>query len=91
LGSTVSDGTAIWTCKRPKHEITEVILALSSGDLDTNTPGGALSIGNTILGGTSNKVTLYMRVNNNVNVVSNNTSTPDFTIRFPALIESEIP
>lgn len=87
LGSTVVDGSAIFTCISPKHAITEVTLALSSGALSTNTPGGALSLGNTVLGGTSNEVAIYLRVVNNVNIVSNNSSQPEIGIGINSLYE----
>lgn len=90
LGATVVDGTAIWTCKSPKHEISEITLALSEGDLDTNTPGTALSLGNTILGGTGNKVAIYMRVTNAVGIVSNNSGAPEIAVVINSLIESLI-
>lgn len=90
IGSTVISGTAVFTCRSPKHEITEITLALDSGDLGTNTPGDPLSLGNTILGGTSNKVAIYMRVENNVNIVSNNTSYPEIGIVINTVEESEI-
>lgn len=91
LGSSITSGSAIFICKRPKHAITEITLALASVDLATNTPGGALSLGNTILGGTSNKKSIYMRVNNDVNVVSSNTAYPDIAIVINSVVETVIP
>jgi hypothetical protein len=90
VGSTVSSGTAVFTNISNKHEITEVTLALSPGDLATNTPGGALSLGNTVLGGVANAVAIYVRVENNVNIVSNNSTFPEIAIRTNALDEWEI-
>lgn len=90
VGSTVNDGTVVWTNISPKHEITEVTIALAAVDLDTNTPGGALSLGNTILGGVANAVPIYIRVENNVNIVSNNSTFPEITLRLNAVDEWEI-
>lgn len=81
INSTVADGSAVWTCVSTKHEITEITLALTNAvDLDTNTPGAPLSLGTSISGGTSNKKTIYIRVENDVNIVGNNTSYPDIAI-----------
>ena len=90
VGSTVTDGTVVWTMVSAKHDVTEVILALTEGGLDVNTPGAALALGHTITSGTSNKKTIWVRVINNVNTVSNNTSTPELSLRFNALFEGEV-
>lgn len=90
LGATVTNGTAIFTCISKKHPVTEVTLALTSGALATNTPGAALSLGNTINGGTSNKVSIYMRVINTVTTVSNNSAYPEIGIVINDLIEKVI-
>lgn len=88
VGSTVVDGTVVWTCLRPKHDITEITLAVDDDtDLDTNTPGGVLNLGNTILGGTVNAKILYIRVENNVNIVSNNSSFPDISLVINSVTE----
>jgi hypothetical protein len=90
INGTVTSGTAVLTCISTKHAITEVTLALSSGALATNTPGGALSLGNTVLGGTSNKVAIYMRVINNVSIPSNNTTYPEIAIVINNVVELPI-
>ncbi len=90
VGATTTDNTVVWTMVSAKHADTEVVLALSSGDLGTNTPGASLSIGNTVTSGTSGDVPIYIRVINNVNTVSNNTATPELALQWNALIETEV-
>lgn len=89
LGSTVTDGTAVWTLVGKRHETTEITLATSSGDLATNTPGAALAIGTTIQSGTGNAVELHIRVVNAVTTVSSNTSQPELTVNINSVIEQE--
>jgi len=90
IGSTVTSGTCTFTCVSAKHAVTEITLGLSSGDLDTNTPGNPLALDNTILSGTSNKVAIYIRVENNVNTVGNNTATPELALSINNIFESEV-
>lgn len=90
VGSTVADGTVVWTCVSAVHAVTEVTLALTEGGLDSNTPGASLSLGHTITSGTSNKVTIWVRVENNVNTVSNNVATPEIALRLNDLFEDEV-
>lgn len=90
VGSTVTDGTVVWTMVSAVHAVTEVTLALTEGGLDVNTPGAALALGHTITSGTSNKKTIWVRVINNVNTVSNNYSTPEISLRFNSLFEGEV-
>ena len=90
VGSTVTDGTVVWTMVSAVHAVTEVTLALTEAELDTNTPGAALSLGATITSGTANKKTIWVRTINQVNTVSNNTATPEISLRFNAPFESEV-
>lgn len=90
IGATTTDNTVVWTMVSAKHEVTEVVLALSSPDLATNTPGASLSLGNTVTSGTSGDIPIYIRVINNVNTVSNNTATPEIALQWNALIETEV-
>lgn len=87
LGSTITDNTVVWTKKAAHHAITEVTLALSSGDLDTNTPGDPLYVAQVIDGGTSNAIPIYMRVINAVTNVSNSTSVPEIALKLNNVIE----
>jgi hypothetical protein len=77
LGSSIADGTTTWTNVSAKHDVTEVTLALTSGALATNTPGAALALGTTITSGTGNAKSIWIKVENHVNTVSNNFSTPE--------------
>lgn len=72
IGSSVVDGTAVWTCVSETHEPTEIKLALTSGGLDTATAGAGLVLGNTILSGTANKLTIYARAINTVTTIESN-------------------
>ncbi len=91
LGSTIADSGVIWTKISAKHEITEVTLALSGGDLDTNVPGDPLDIGDTVLGGDDNAVPIYIRFINAVTNVANNTGHPEISLSINEVIESAIP
>jgi hypothetical protein len=89
IGSTVTDGTAVWTLIAPKHATTEITLALSSGALATNTPGASLALGNTVNSGVANALPIYIRIITAVNVVSNNTATPEIRLDLNNPIELE--
>lgn len=88
-GSTVTDGTAVWTLTSLKHETTEIILALTAGALVTNTPGGALAIATSITSGTAGDIPIYIRVTNAVTMVSNNTATPEIILTISNLVETQ--
>jgi len=70
IGSSVTDGTIIWTCVSHTHETTEVKLGATSGDLDTATAGASLSLGTAILSGDANAKAIHIRVTNAVPEVS---------------------
>lgn len=89
FGTTVLDNSVTWSLVSPKHETTEVKLALSALGLDSATGGASLALGNTILSGTDNKVAVYIRVENAVDVVSSNIGTPDIGISISSVIELE--
>ncbi len=91
VGGTVIDGTAVWTMVSSVHAVTEIILSLDEAGLDINTPGAVLNLGTEIESGTANQVEIWVRVVNNVNTVSNNVSTPELSLRFNSLFESENP
>lgn len=91
LGSTVSDGTCVWTLMGDRHEITEVKLSLTSMGLGSATPGDPLTIGTTIDGGSGNAVPVYIRITNAVGTVRNNSGHAEISIAINEVIESEIP
>lgn len=91
LGSTTTDNTVVWTKLSAKHELTEIILGLSSGDLDINTPGNPLSLSNTILGGTGEAVPVYIRFVNAVTNASNNTAHEELALYINEVVETAIP
>lgn len=89
IGSTIVDGTVVWTKVSAIHPTSEIILALSQGDLDTNTPGVPLVLNNTIISGTANAIPIYIRINNSVNTVSDNSATPELALSLSSMIELE--
>lgn len=91
LGTTVSDGTCVWTLIATHHPNTEIKLALSSGGLSTATAGAALDVAATVLGGSSNAVAVYIRITNTVTDVSNDTGNEEIGIFINSCIETEIP
>lgn len=86
--STVSDGTVVWTLLSARHEITEVKLALTSGGLPGATGGAALSLGNTINGGSGNAVEINYRITNAVTNVADNTGYPAITLDINTVLET---
>lgn len=89
IGSTITDGTVVWTLKGAKHETSEVKLALSSGGLDTATGGASLNLGTSISNGIANAVAVYIRVTNEVLNVSNNSNCPEIEIHINEVVETE--
>lgn len=87
IGTTVVDGTCIWTLYAAHHPITEIKLATDSGDLAAATPGGSLSIGPEVEGGAANHIELHIRITNTVTTVSNNTGNEEIGLYPNALIE----
>lgn len=90
LGSTVADGTVIWTFMGDKHTTAEITLGLTSGDLDINTPGAALDLGTTILSTVAEAVEVHIRVENAVDVVRNNSGHAELGIYINEVIETEV-
>ncbi len=90
IGNTVSDGTAVWTCRSKNHPKTEIKLALTAGGLTAATGGAALSLGNTILSGVANAVEVNIRITNTVTTVGDNAGTPEFGIYNNAVSESAV-
>ncbi|MCX4186777.1 hypothetical protein [Methylophaga sp. OBS4] len=88
IGSTVNDNGVVWELTSETHEPTEMTLALSESDLDGNTPGAALSLGATINSGTANAVEVWIRIENAVDIISNNAGNPELAFQFNEIIES---
>lgn len=77
IGSTVADGTVIWTCVAKAHTINEIKMASTSGGLSGSTPGAAFSMGAEIESGVSNAVQVNIRFSNSVTSVDDNTGFPE--------------
>lgn len=90
IGSTVSDGTVVWTLQGARHLVTEIKLASTNGGLAAATAGAALSLGTTVLGGTGNYEEVHIRVTNAVTTVRNNTGHPELSIDINEVVETEI-
>lgn len=91
LGSTVVDGGVIWTKISAKHEITEISLSLTEVGLDSATPGDPLALGSTINGDAVNAVPIWVRVENAVTNVANNTGHEELALYINEVIETAIP
>lgn len=89
-GSTVSDGTVVWTLTSKKHPTTEIKLALSSGGLAGATAGAALALGTTLTSGVANAVPVYIRITNTVTRVSDTTGYPDIKCYINEVLETDI-
>ncbi len=90
LGATVTDNTCTWELNSVHHEPTEIKLALSAIGLDSATGGTALNVATTVTGGTSNDVAVYIRVENAVTNVANNTGYPEIGLVLNSCIETEV-
>lgn len=90
LGSTVTDGTAVWTLISKKHPTTECKLALTSGGLAGATAGAALVLGTTLESGSANAVQVNVRITNTVTTVVDTTGKPDFKLYINEVIEAEV-
>lgn len=82
LNATVTDGTVVWVCIGKKHPVSEIVLALTSGALATNTPGASLNLGTAINSGVSNAVPIYIRKNNTINTLGTNATRNDLALSF---------
>jgi hypothetical protein len=90
IGSTISDGTVVWTCVAEERDVNEITLALSSGDLDTNVAGAGLNIGTQALSGTSNDIAIHIRVENAIPTVSSTIGQPELAISIESVQEGVV-
>lgn len=90
IGSTVVDGTVVWTCTAKTHQPTEIKLATTAAGLAGATGGQALNLGATILGGSVNAVEVNIRVENQVVTVSSNVGTPELALFINGVIETVV-
>lgn len=88
LNGTTSDGSVVWTLVAEDSPTTEITLALTSGALDTNTPGAPLSLGNTIDGGVANAVAIYIRWDNTITTPSESFGTPELGLVINSVTET---
>lgn len=90
LGSTVTDGTAVWTFRGAKHLTTEIKLASTNDGLAGATPGAALSLGTNLAGGVANAEEIHIRITNAVTVIRNNAAHAEIGININEVIETAI-
>ncbi len=90
LGSTVVDGTCLWSLYAVHHPVTEIKLALTALGLDSATGGVALDVGTSINSLAANAATIYMRVENSVITVSNNTGNAEIGVFINSVIETGV-
>ena len=90
IGSTVSNGSVVWTCVAEERDVNEITLALSAPGLDTNVAGAALNIGTQILSGTSNDVAIYVRIENAIPTLSSTIGQPELTINIVSVQEGVV-
>lgn len=88
LNGTTTDGGVTWTLVAEDSPTTEIILALSSGDLDTNIAGAALAIGSTLDSGVGDAVAIYVRVTNSITQVSSSVGTPELGLNINGVVET---
>lgn len=90
VGSTVVDGDITWELVAAAHQDSEITLALSAEDLETNTPGADLSLGTSISSGIANAIAIHIRITNAVTTVSNNTGEPELAVNINSVTESAV-
>lgn len=90
IGSTVLDGSIVWTCVAKTHEPSEIKLATTLIGLDSAVAGAALSLGVSVTSGVANAVEIHVRVANTVTEVSSNTATPEISLYVNNLIETAV-
>lgn len=90
IGSTVSDGSVVWTLVGPKHATTEIKLASTGGGLSGATAGAALSLGTEIDGGVGNAVEVHMRITNAVTNVRSDIGHAEIGIYINEVVETDI-
>ena len=88
IGSTVSDGSAVWQCVSEAQKVSDIRLALSEAGLDTALAGAAVQLGNTIVGGTA--IAVYYRFTNSIQNVFNSFNCPQLCVAINDCIESEL-
>ncbi len=88
LGTYTTSGTAVFQVVSAEHPVTEMTLALTEADLDTNTPGAALSLGNTVTSGVANALDIWIRIENTISTVGSNTGYPELGIYINAVQET---
>lgn len=88
IGSTVADGTVVWTLISTKHETTEIKLASTAAGLPGATAGAALNLGATLTSGVGNAVEINIRVTNAVTDVGANTGDPAIGLNINSVQET---
>lgn len=90
VGSTVADGTVVWTLISKRHQTTEIKLSLTSGGLAGATGGAGLVLGTTLLSGAANAVEVNIRVTNAVTDPNDNTGYPELVLALNEVQEVQV-
>jgi len=80
IGTTVVDGTVVWSLVGAVHPITEIKLATTSGGLPGATGGDPLSLGTTVSSGTGSLVEVHIRVTNTITTPNDNTGHEELAL-----------
>lgn len=80
VGGNTTDGTVVWKLVAEDSPISEIKLATTQAGLASATGGAPLSLGNTILSGSSNAFSFWMRVTNTITQVSESVGTPELGV-----------
>lgn len=80
IGNTVVDNELTWECTAEDRPLSEITLALTEAELDTNTPGDPLDISSEVEGGVANAIEVWVRVENTITTPSTTFGTPEIGI-----------
>lgn len=87
VGSTVTDGTVVWTNYMPYHPATEIRVSLSS-PATSATPGASINLGTTLNSGSANAIPVYIAITNAVAQICDTTGYPQIGLNINAVQET---
>lgn len=87
VGSTVTDGSVVWTNYMPYHPATEIQVSLTA-PATSATAGASINLGTTLTSGVANAIPVYIAITNNVANVCDTTGYPQIGLNINAVQES---